>query len=390
MSIAGRTRAQALSALVETFVAAGVDTPSDYARLLLRAACGLSRLDLATAPDAQSLHLHTLHGPGSTNRLELRHRGNGKVVKGAFDPTGRFIATATQDGQLHLWDALSGEPAAPSQPVGGTVASIQFDAGGRHVAVTAATGNAQGFLTVWETPGLLPVSSTPRVGEEINWAEFHPDGQRILTTAKFGNLRFWDASTGQPTKPAMEGRFSVSEAHISPDGRWFAVGEVDMGFTTRPGQLWSSSSGQKVGPPLLQQDGTCSVAFSPDGTRLATGTESGSVRIWSVPSGEPRTPPMIHQNKVQGLLFSRDGTVLATRTFAGSVQLWDAATGTPLIPSRVLPGTVMSMAFLDATQTFLVVTGDGVLHRWHCVPTPESTEELSRLSDALNGVPPAR
>jgi release factor glutamine methyltransferase len=52
MSIAGRTRAQALSALVEAFAAAGVDAPSDDARLLLRAACGLSRLDLATAPDA--------------------------------------------------------------------------------------------------------------------------------------------------------------------------------------------------------------------------------------------------------------------------------------------------------------------------------------------------
>ena len=345
---------------------------------------------LATAPDGESLHLHTLHGPGSTNRLELRHRGNGKVLKGAFDPTGRFIATATQDGHLHLWDAHSGEPAGPSQPVGGTVASIQFDASGHYVAVTAATGNAQGFLTVWETPGLLPVSSTSPLEEEINWAEFHPDGQRILTTAKSGNLRFWDAATSQSANPTMDGQFSVREAHISPDGRWLAVGEVDMGFTTRPGQLWSTSTGQKVGPPLLQQDGTTSVAFSPDGTQLATGTESGSVRIWSVPSGEPRTPPMIHQNKVQWLLFSRDGTVLATRTLAGSVQLWDTATGTPLIPSRVLPGTALSMAFLDATQTFLVVGGDGVLHRWHCVPTPESTEELSRLSDALNGVPPTR
>lgn len=52
MSIAGRTRAQALSALVETFVVAGVDTASEDARLLLRAACGLSRLDLVSAPDA--------------------------------------------------------------------------------------------------------------------------------------------------------------------------------------------------------------------------------------------------------------------------------------------------------------------------------------------------
>ena len=52
MSSTRRTRAQALTALVQEFVAAGVDTAAEDARLLLRAVCGLSRLDLATAPDA--------------------------------------------------------------------------------------------------------------------------------------------------------------------------------------------------------------------------------------------------------------------------------------------------------------------------------------------------
>lgn len=52
MSSRGRTRAQALTALAQEFVAAGVDTAAEDARLLLRAVCGLSRLDLATAPEA--------------------------------------------------------------------------------------------------------------------------------------------------------------------------------------------------------------------------------------------------------------------------------------------------------------------------------------------------
>lgn len=52
MPAAERTRAQALMALTQQFDAAGVDTATEDARLLLRAACGLSRLDLATEPDA--------------------------------------------------------------------------------------------------------------------------------------------------------------------------------------------------------------------------------------------------------------------------------------------------------------------------------------------------
>ena len=52
MPAAERTRAQALMALTQQFDAAGVDTATEDARLLLRAACGLSRLELATEPDA--------------------------------------------------------------------------------------------------------------------------------------------------------------------------------------------------------------------------------------------------------------------------------------------------------------------------------------------------
>ncbi len=340
---------------------------------------------LATASDDGPLRLHDLQGRDSGRVLELRHRESGPVVKGTFDPTGRFLATTTRDGFLHLWDAGSGQPVASAQPVGGTVSSIQFDAAGQFIAITVEAADARSFVSVWKAPELLRVSSTPRLGEEINWAEFHPDGHRILSTAKFGGIRFWEVATGRPSEPAMDGRFKVNEAHVSPDGRWLAVGEVDMGFETLPGQLWSISTGQKVGRALLQQDGTSSVAFSPDGKLLAAGTESGSVRISSVPDGKPRTPPMIHQNKIGRLLFSRDGTVLATQTLTGAVQLWDAATGTPLTSSRQFPGPTVSMAFADPGPAFLVLGGDGVLHRWDCVPAPESMEELTRLSDSLNG-----
>jgi WD40 repeat protein len=163
-----------------------------------------------------------------------------------------------------------------------------------------------------------------------------------------------------------------------------------MGFATRPGQLWSTTTGKKIGPPQLQQDGTTSAAFSPDGGLLATGTEAGTVRIWRVPSGEAGTPLMPHQSKLRRVLFSPDGSILATLTSSGAVRLWDATTGTPLTASRQLAGGSVSMAFLGMTSEFLAVGGDGVLHRWDCSPADESLEELSRLSDHLSGKLPAR
>jgi WD40 repeat protein len=121
---------------------------------------------------------------------------------------------------------------------------------------------------------------------------------------------------------------------------------------------------------------------------VATSGEDGTVRIWQVPSGEPLTPQMNHEHKVMQVLFSADGSWLATRTQNGTVQLWDAATGTPLMAPVHLQSSAASMVFLSQTSEFLAMGRDGIVHRWDLSPVRESLEELTRLSDQVNGSPP--
>lgn len=343
---------------------------------------------LALTTGGENLQIHSLRTGTQQDVLRLEHGGGGNILQGAFDPTGRFVATATHDGRLHLWEAVSGLPATPAQTIGGTVASMAFNTSGDRIVVLATARNSQRIVSVWSTPALSRISTTPPLGMNVTGARFHPHDNRILTTESHGGIRFWNSETGTASEPMIPGNYAVSEASFSPDGQWFAIAETDMGFTTCPGQLWSASTGQKVGPPLLQQDGTISVAFSPDGRRLATGTEAGTVRIWEVPSGKPRTPIMPHQHKVKRALFSPDGTLLATQTMNGAVRLWDAATGSPLMASRSFAGGMLSIAFQHETSEFLVLDATGVLHRWNCAPTPESIEQLSRWSQDLNGLLP--
>lgn len=347
-----------------------------------------SQLALASAGTGLQIH-HLLPGAPQEPTL-LRPAGREGIVKGTFAPSGRLVATATRDGNVELWDPLSGQPMAPTQNIQGSVSSLSFDSTGERLVATANTRDTKSFLTVWRVPEMSPIASTEPIEEHINWAEFHPTDPVIFSSSSHGGLRFWNPTTGKAVGPFVPGRYSASEAHFSPDGRWIAVAESDMGFATRPGQLWSTTTGKKIGPPLLQQDGTTSAAFSPDGGLLATGTEAGTVRIWRVPSGEAGTPLMPHQSKLRRVLFSPDGSILATLTSSGAVRLWDATTGTPLTASRQLAGGSVSMAFLGMTSEFLAVGGDGVLHRWDCSPADESLEELSRLSDHLSGKLPAR
>ena len=98
-------------------------------------------------------------------------------------------------------------------------------------------------------------------------------------------MRLWDAATGQPLGAPLTGHTgAVDSVAFSPDGTRIASGSDDQ--TVR---LWDAATGQPVGDPLTGHTGAVdSVAFSPDGTRIASGSDDQTVRLWPAPA--PRRP----------------------------------------------------------------------------------------------------
>src|SRR5207253_9656741 len=70
-----------------------------------------------------------------------------------------------------------------------------------------------------------------------------------------------------------------------------------------------------------------SVAFSPDGTRLATTSYDDTARLWGARTGKPLGACKGHTSVVTGVAFSPDGTRLATASYDKTARLWDARTG---------------------------------------------------------------
>ena len=114
---------------------------------------------------------------------------------------------------------------------------------------------------------------------------------------------------------------------FSPDGTRIASGSDDN--TVR---LWDADTGQPIGQPLTgHTDTVFSVAFSPDGNRIASGSDDNTVRLWDAATGQPIGQPLTgHTDTVSSVAFSPDGKRIASGSDDNTVRVWDADTGQPI------------------------------------------------------------
>ena len=342
-----------------------------------------------------------------------------------FSPDGRTLATgSTSGGSIWLWDAASGRTLRPLTGRSDEVGRFVYSPDSRTLAVESFNLTAE----IWDVEAGQMLRVLDQGNHEVQGTvTFSPDGRLITTSDLTGNVRLWDATTGRILHQ-LEAGYDLFIIEHSPDGRLVATGTRDnirlwdattggllreldgmvdysssirfdpSGLTVAAGsayqakvRLWDTSTGRELNAPDVLRgrsgkDGITRLAFSPDGSIVATGSIDGTVLLQEMATGLEVSVLDGHVDSVSNIVFSRNGLIIATGSKAdGSVRLWNAATGWPI---QVLEGHVdgtADIAFSPDGRFVATVSGDATGRIWE-VETGRELRVLNSLADAINEV----
>lgn len=252
-----------------------------------------------------------------------------------FSPDARQIVTAGQDGKAIVWARSEGR---------GVRGEERGASGERQLAVTDPTSSAP--RAPLSTLGYTQLTEFTGHDGAVYSASFAPQGNLVVTGGYDGQVMIWNPQEVRPVdierrlnnEPEPKSNHVVLVGHdkpvrsvaFSPNGQLVVSGSEDNSI-----RVWDARGG--AARKVLRGHGSAvrSCTFSPDGSLVLSGGEDQSVRVWNVEGYQEIRVLHAkvfsgHADAVLAARFSRDGRQIVTASRDRTAALWDAATGRPI------------------------------------------------------------
>lgn len=320
-------------------------------------------------------------GNGTVRLWDLsRPADQGPIVFGPYDwgiaavefsSDRSHLAAADLEGTVRLWD-LANTKGAPIllQSHKRRIFCLSFHPGGKLLAA----GNVEGDVYVWRIGAGLVSKIAKIEGTDRNETRiaFSADGKRLISVSTDGHLRFWSRNLEEEADLSHPMRTEFFTVHgsllsvaVNPAKPLLATGggsEMTSGDVT----VWDLRNNKPSAISTAPEGNVFSVAFSPDGKRLAAGEEKGIVWVWDLrrPVAEPTE---LHPDEgiVWAVRFSPNGKLLVAAGDTGKVRAWNVANfaaAPNVIASQVAP--IFALAFSPDGRTLASGSRDLGIRLW--------------------------
>ena len=291
---------------------------------------------------------------------------------------GRWLATLRLNNVVEIWERAPG-----SKPVRvgetGEVTAIALSPAGTRLA----TARRDGQITIWDAPFITPRGTLNGRVEGIRSLAFSPDGTLLATADGNGLVKLWKTSSGL-LRDVVDGEDRGSSG---PPRRNIAMGfsppsadpraetylaSVTAGSGADEVLIWSVERRTSVRVPLERNEGVNGFAVGPHARQVAIAV-GATVRFIDVASQRRlETTLRGHAGDVRAIAFTADGSRVATASADRTARVWDAASGQELLAMRGHSAALVAVAF-GPESSITTTSQDGSARVWDAAVTRHTT-----------------
>ncbi|OCB90451.1 WD40 repeat-like protein [Sanghuangporus baumii] len=322
----------------------------------------------------------------------------------SFFPDGRRLASVSRDGTLRIWDVQAGEVILGTLQVQGYILSVAISPDGTRVA----SGHWDGEIVLWDMSGGTKLSRFAGDRRRALSIAFSPDGSLLASGSSNGSPRIWEIDSGEA---AFRIHACTNGCHLvsfTPDCKYIVsscekrIHEVESGSVAFVFDKFRASSclscgtravvdcrvgngfsvldltnGKVVSGPFEgHTDDVWSVAITPDGRHIISGSFDGTVRIWDVAAannesktvwdvaiGQLAFSPVKEPRSICCVAISPDNTMIASGDKDGALDVWEMETGQLIVgPLDVFTDEAASFDVFTNEVTSLEFSSDRSRH----------------------------
>jgi WD40 repeat protein len=273
-----------------------------------------------------------------------------------------------------VWDSTTGQElrtlAAPD-PSTGPCHDVAFDAGFSRIAW--ARGN--GSIEIRDATTDRTIHSLVGHKEFVWRVAFSPDGRLVASAGRDAKLRVWDAGTGRLIHVLPGFSDLIVDLSFSPDGRRLALAGADFDLIKPEiARVWDVATGRQVAE-LGESFDYATMTFHPDSRRLARSL-GADIQILEVAGGPNLLHLRGHTEVIMSMAFSPDGLRLASAARDGTIKLWELQTGREVLTLLYGRGELLTgLSFSPDGRQVVSVSMSGTVKVWDATPLPVNAGE---------------